>query len=144
MKPRPFLSGPVRAALALSSRRVARVVPAYLVALVSITLISQRGRFADHPLQFLLLLHVSAQLRSELAPGGNSLWFGHHEGIRAGHDGRMAGARRPGLTRQFARWSVPAVAAVAALLDWVGGGSLVAGICADIGLVMGRPWPSRR
>ena len=204
---RPFLSGPVSTRGYLV-RRLARVLPAYLVALAGITLISGDRGFADHPLQFLLLLqnydptlfqgfmptswtlvlemtfyvllpvfalaflaisgdhfgrgmavlltlgtvsmlyHVSAELRTDLAPGSNSLSFPAM--IWAFVPGMMAAwlmTRRPHLTRHVARGPVAAVAALLALWGWVGGGSLVAGISADVCLVAGAalaiPWLTR-
>jgi peptidoglycan/LPS O-acetylase OafA/YrhL len=52
---RPFVAGSV-ATGAYVVRRVARVMPAYVVALVGITVLSGESTFTDHPAQFLLLL----------------------------------------------------------------------------------------
>jgi peptidoglycan/LPS O-acetylase OafA/YrhL len=52
---RPFVAGRV-ATGGYVIRRVARVMPAYIIALVGITVISGEHTFTDHPAQFLLLL----------------------------------------------------------------------------------------
>ena len=52
---RPFVAGPVETG-GYVVRRIARVMPAYILALVGVTLLSGERTFTDHPAQFLLLL----------------------------------------------------------------------------------------
>jgi len=168
---RPFVAGPVGTG-SYVVRRIARVMPAYVLALVGITLLSGERTFTDHPAQFLLLLqNYDPQLFQTFIPTSWTLVLemtfylvlpivamaflpvvrGRLPGMLWAFVPGMAVAlvtvERPDLAARLANGYVAIIGAALVSAGWMLGNTPVLFMTADVFLVLGIslliPWLTR-